>query len=168
MGQRELALLQRQLLMLFPVMIVSRGDTSIVVNLHQVVVSPGIFEALLNFDTEEAEQGTSHIHAPATEAKAVSVPSGKRGRPSIIDKFPQVIECATSFMKQHGYSAHVRRRTDTGNVGGVTLAQIRDHLPLQIPGLREHGLGRTTVAYLMVPPQQKTHAALRYKQCSQI
>lgn len=68
-GQRELALLQQQLLLLFPVMIVSRGDTSIVVNLHQVVVSPGIFEALLNLDTEEAEQGTSHIHVPATEAK---------------------------------------------------------------------------------------------------
>lgn len=50
-----------------------------------------------------------------------------------------------------------------GNVGGVTLAQICDHLLLQIPGLREHGPGRTTVAYLMVPPRQKTHAALRYK-----
>jgi len=63
-GQRELALLQQQLLTLFPVMIVSRGDTSIVVNLHQVVVSPGIFEVLLNLDTEEAEQGTSHMYQP--------------------------------------------------------------------------------------------------------
>lgn len=42
-----------------------------------------------------------------------------------------------------------------GNVSGVTLAQIRDHLLLQIPGLREHGPGRTIVAYLMVPPHRK-------------
>ena len=75
-GQRELALLQRQLLMLFPVMIVSRGDTSIVVNLHQVVVSPGTFETLLNLDTEEVEQGTSHLHVPTAGVKATNAPSG--------------------------------------------------------------------------------------------
>ena len=63
-GQRELELLQQQLLTLFPVMIVSRGDTSIVINLHQVVVSPGTFETLLNLDTEEAEQSTSHLQVP--------------------------------------------------------------------------------------------------------
>ena len=149
--------------MLFPVMIVSRGDTSIVVNLHQVVVSPGTFEALLNLDTEETEQGTSHLHAPAAEVKAASAPSGKRGRASIINKLSQDIECATRFIKKHGYSAHVRRRTDTGNVSGVTHAQICDHLLQQISGLKERGLGRTTVAYLMVPSRQKTLAAERYK-----
>ena len=81
--------------------------------------------------------------------------SGKRRRPSIVDKFPQVIECATSFIKQHGYSAHSRWMTDTANVCGVTLAQIRDHLLQKIPDLKQHGLGLTTVAYLTVPPQHK-------------
>ena len=164
-GERELALLQQQLLMLFPVIIVSRADTNIVVNLHEVVVSPGPFETLLNLDTEEVEQSTSQVHVrvPPTQAKAASVLSGKRGRPSIVDKSPRVIECATSFIKQHDYSAHSRRRTDTGNVCGVTLAQVRDHLLREIPGLKEDGLGLTTVAYLMVPPRQITFAAQRYK-----
>ena len=125
---------------------------------------PSAAVAIVDKDKYLQDKRLSQIHRyTATEVKAASVPSGKRERPSIIDKFPQAIECATSFIKQHGYSAHVRWRTDTGNVSGVTLAQIRDYLLQQIPGLKEHGLGHSTVAYLMVPPQQKTLAAERYK-----
>ena len=38
----------------------------------------------------------------------------KRGQPSIVSKFPEIVGRMTDFLKQHGYAAHNRRRTTTG------------------------------------------------------
>ena len=68
----------------------------------------------------------------------------------------------TEFIKQHGFSAHSRRRAETGTVG-VSLGSIRDHLLQSIPGLKEHGLSKHTVARLMEPPRRGTVAGKRYQ-----
>lgn len=58
----------------------------------------------------------------------------------------------TDFNKQPGFSAQSRQREETGKVG-VSLGNIRDHLMQNIPGLKEHGLSKHTVARLMEPPR---------------
>ena len=57
-------------------MIISRGDIGIVVNLHEIVVSPGTFEKLLNLDAEEPEQSTFQVCVPPTQTKDASALSG--------------------------------------------------------------------------------------------
>ena len=66
----------------------------------------------------------------------------------------------TEFIKQHGYRAQERRRTETGTTCGVTLHEIREHLLQKIPELH---IGTTTIAYMMAPPHRGHHSAERYK-----
>ena len=66
----------------------------------------------------------------------------------------------TEFIKQHGYRAQERRRTETGTTCGVTLREIREHLLQKIPELH---IGTTTIAYMMAPPHRGHRSAERYK-----
>ena len=43
------------------------------------------------------------------------------GQPSIVSKFPGIIDKAAEFMKQHGFAAHHRRRAETGYSSGVII-----------------------------------------------
>ena len=56
---------------------------------------------------------------------------------------------SSSMAFQHIYNC---RREETG-MAGVSLGQIRDHLLQNIPGLKEHGISKHTVARLMEPPR---------------
>ena len=66
------------------------------------------------------------------------------------------------FIKHHGFSAHNRRREEVGTAG-VSLDEIRNHLFEVVPGLREMGISKHTIARLMEPPRKGTIAAARYK-----
>ena len=70
---------------------------------------------------------------------------------------------ATEFIKLNGYQAQERRRETAFQSCGVTIEEIRSHLFDTIPGLREHGLGLTTIRYLFQPVHKGTFAAERYK-----
>ena len=84
------------------------------------------------------------------------LPSGKVGRPAKHIQFAGIVEVALAFIQQHGYSAQCRRRSDTANSCGLTLAQIRKHLLENIPVLNEAGISRQTIHNIMVAPRAKT------------
>lgn len=79
------------------------------------------------------------------------------GRPSLVEKFPAIVDVASEFIKSHGYSAHVRRRECVASTPGVSLRDVQNH---NIPGL---SISIHTVARFMKPPRQNTIAATRYK-----
>ena len=79
---------------------------------------------------------TSACHSDMT---SMSTSGAKIGRPSLVSKFPGLVQCAAEFIKQHCFSAHSQQRQETG-MAGVSPAQIRDHLEQNIPDLKEYGI----------------------------
>ena len=154
-----------QLLDAFPVMLLTCRKQAVLVNSCELVMSPDSFERLLMLDTvAQAQQTSTEPESESSTTSTVSQAASRKimGRPSLVSKFPTIVECTTVFIQQHGYSAHNRRREETGTAG-VSLGQIRDHLLQVIPGLRYHGLSKHTIARLMGPPRRGTIAAKQYQ-----
>ena len=59
------------------------------------------------------------------------------GCPSIVSRFPNLVDIVAEFIKQHCYQAHQRRRTETATSCGVTLREIQQHLYEKIPELKK-------------------------------
>jgi len=122
-------------------------------------MTPDCFEKLLTYDSSVQVQQKapiqSHSDATSSTTDASEMKGGKTGRPSLVNKFPGIIQCMTEFIKQHGFSAHSHHE-ETGTVG-VFLGNIRDHLMQNIPGLKEHALSKYTVTQLMEPPRRGDH-----------
>ena len=129
-------------------------------------MTPDCFEKLLTYDSSlKAQQNAptqSHSDDTTSTIGTSETKGGKVGRPSLVSKFPGIVPCVTEFIKQHGFSAHSRRREETGIVG-VSLDSIRVDLMQNIPGLKEHGLSKHTVSRLMEPPRRGTVAGKRYQ-----
>ena len=155
-----------QLLDFFPVLLLTRGRQALLVNTPEIIMTPDCFEKFLTYDSSaEAQQNApaqSHSDDTTSTLGTSETKGGKAGRPSLVSKFPGIIHCMTEFIKQHAFSAHSRRREETGTVG-VSLGSIRDYLLQSIPGLKEHGLSKHTVARLMEPPRRGTIAGKRYQ-----
>ena len=64
----------------------------------------------------------------------------KTGPKLIEDKFPEIRDVATEFIKRKGYKAQGKRRNDDFVSCGVSVQEVREHLLKTIPGLAEHGL----------------------------
>ena len=62
----------------------------------------------------------------------------KGGQPSLVSKFPGIVDEVAEFINQNGFSAQSRRRTETAYSLGVTIKQIRSHLYQKFPVLKEH------------------------------
>ncbi|XP_062515262.1 uncharacterized protein LOC134190768 [Corticium candelabrum] len=112
-------------------------------------------------DAQMQQEGDAQIQQEA-EQLSITLPAKKRGPPARHEQFPEIICSAMSFINMHGYTAQARRRTTAGNSNGVTLAQVQQHLLSSVAGLKDKGIGRTTVHQLMLPPRQKTVNARRY------
>ena len=78
-------------------------------------------------------------------------------------KYPQIVLVITEFIKQHGYRAQERRRTEIGTSYGVILREIKEHPLKMIPELQQVGIGTTTIAYLMASPHRGHSSSKRYK-----
>lgn len=121
------------------------------------------FRDLLNHCfVQMIHQAQNIVHRPK-KTKDNQVTSGTPGRPSLITKFPAIVEVASEFIKSHGYAAHMRRRESVASAPGVSLREIRNHLLENVPGLKERGISCDSVARFMKPPRQHTIAAQRYK-----
>ncbi len=120
-------------------------------NIHELILQPSTFTEL--FDSSSLkDKSTSQASSKKSKSQSSRNPSSKpRGRPSVVSKYPSIITIVTEFIKQHGYKAQERRRTETGTTCGVTLREIREHMMQTIPELQEYGIGTTTIAYLMAP-----------------
>ena len=50
------------------------------------------------------------------------------GQPSVICKFPQIVNQVAEFVKLHGFSAQSKRRDETAYSFGVTIPQIQKYI----------------------------------------
>ena len=67
----------------------------------------------------------------------------------MVSQSPEIVKHVSitkEFIKQHGFAAQCRRRTDTGNSFGVTAAQV---LYNNIPGLKEHFVSLSIILTLL-------------------
>jgi hypothetical protein len=68
------------------------------------------------------------VAVPGGDATPADGGSVKKGRPSILEMFPEIVACTTDFMRANGFAAQGRRRNTTGRWCGVTVKQILDHV----------------------------------------
>ena len=119
----------------FPIMFVSRGNNSLLIDLHELLLDKECFTQFLKSDEKEKEVQQNKA------ADDVFIGPGNRiGRKPLYVKFPSLIDCATNFIKEHSFAAHVRRRETTGTGTGVTLKEIQAHLLKNVPGLTKISL----------------------------
>ena len=157
--------LVQQLLVCFPIMTLQKNKNTVIVNLHELIMQPGSLTSLIGIQTDSLPQSPEVLPQPQ-HPHTSCVPKQKKrgsGRPSLASKFPNLIDVVAEFIKQHGYQAHQRRRTETATSCGVTLREIQQHLYEKIPELKKHGLGKTTIAYLMALPHKGHRSSERYK-----
>ena len=83
----------------------------------------------------------------------------KKGRPSIVEKHPGIIQIVTEYIEQNTAGAHLRRRNDTLYTNGVTLKQIAEYVKTKL----QIEVSKHTIARLLHPPQKNTVAGRRYK-----
>ena len=88
---------------------------------------------------------------------------GKGGQPSIVLKFPQIVDEVSEFIKQLGFSSQSRRWTETGYSSGVTAKQIQQHLYDTYPELKEHKISLSTIRRIISAPNKHFKAADQYK-----
>lgn len=92
------------------------------INLHEFVYMPGMLDILLfpesTFDVITENNATTENDAPDNNAQNSSQPRVSRkgigGQPSLLSKFPEIVDEVADFIKQHGFTAQARRRTETG------------------------------------------------------
>ena len=151
----------KQLLEAFPVMAVSNESSVVLINSHELLLSGDAFDELLSLDKAN-ERSVARPRVSVQQVSRSPSTSSTVGRPSIVSKFPGIVKAATDFIKANGFSAHERRREETGKIG-VSIAEIREHLLSNVPGLREHGISSSAVSRLLEPPHRGTIASTRYK-----
>ena len=76
----------------------------------------------------------------------------KGGQPSIVFKFPEIVDQVSEFIKQNGFSTQNWRRTGYSN--GVTAKQIQDHLHKLYPTLKEHKISLSTIRRMFTAPNK--------------
>ena len=155
----------------FPVVKVSRGGIELLMDVHEVKIKidPSLFfEIFLGINKKDQKSPTSSqndiFEEPTTGNTVKEVKEQDRiGRKPLHIKYPDLVECATNFIKENSFAAHSRRRETTGIGTGVGLKDIREHLLQHVPGLREHGISLDTIHHLMVAPRKNSSRSFRYK-----
>ena len=151
----------------FPVLCLTRMGNIMLIDIHGLLLGGGAFTSLLNGDdpTSNFDQISSSSNSECAQDDAVRSPifgpRQKRGRRPMHERYPELVNEVSSFIKQHSFSAHGRRRETTGTGVGVTLLQIRNHVLATIPELVD--ISTDTIHRLMVAPKKSTIAAARYR-----
>ena len=134
-----------------------KDDDGYFINLYEFVFTLGALEIFLSEKSEEPEETET-----AANVDIVTVNQRKCDQPSIVEKFPEIVDIVSDFVKQSGFSAHYRRRTEVGSTG-VSIPEIRKHGLENVPGLKEHGISLSTVRRFFEPPNRSRNASKRYK-----
>ena len=124
-----------------PVMHLKSQAKSLFINLQEFVLTPGVFESIILLG--KPADGEGEVAETVVDINFVidnDCRKGISGQPSITSKSPQIVDVVAEFIKQHGFSAQNRRRTESGYSTGVTVKQIQQHLYTNCPVLN---LGNT-------------------------
>ena len=117
--------LVRKVVKIMPVMYLKHIDELLFVTLHEFVLTPGTFKSILFQDEDESNEEETDINIELNESNLEnSRQKGKGGQPSIVSRFSQIVEEVAEFIKQHGFSAQNRRRTETRYPSGVLLLYL--------------------------------------------
>ena len=149
----------------FSVIFASRSDKSVLLDIQELLLDKDLFSMLLG-ENDEDNGETDNIESKINQNKAKSFigPLNRQGRTPMYIKYPELVECASNFIKEHSFAAHVRRRESTATGAGVTLNDIRKHLLEVVPGLKQDGgISRDTIHRLTVAPRKNSTRAQRYK-----
>ena len=153
----------RKIVKMMPVMYIKSDGKSLFFNLHEFVLTPGAIELVflddLIIDDSDSPVEQDQITVPSDQNQSRK---GIGGQPSIVSKFPQIVDEVAEFIKQNGFSAQNRRRTETAYSSGVTAKQIQDHLYKKYPDLKTHKISLTTIRRLFNAPNKSYNAAKRY------
>ena len=147
-----------------PVMHLKSQAKSLFINLQEFVLTPGVFESIIllgkpaDGEGEGAETVVDINFVIDNDCR-----KGISGQPSITSKSPQIVDVVAEFIKQHGFSAQNRRRTEKSSSNGVTVKQIQQHLYTNYPELKEHKISLTTIRRMFQAPNKHLKAASRYK-----
>ena len=147
-----------------PVMYLKSQTKSLFMNLHEFMLTPGVYESILllgkppDSEGEEAEAVVDIDSVIDNDCR-----KGIGGQPPITSKFPQIVDVVAEFMKQHGFSAQNRCRTKTGYSTGVTVKQMQQHLYTVFPEFKEHKISLTTIRWMFQAPNKHLKTASRYK-----
>ena len=127
----------RKLVKKMPVMYLKSQRKSLFINLHEFLLTPGAFKSvlLLGKPADSEDEGAETV-VDIDSGIDNDCRKGIGGQPSITSKFPQIIDVVTEFIKQHGFSAQNRCRTEKYYSTGVTVKQIQQHLYTTILNLR--------------------------------
>ena len=129
-------------------------------DLHELLFDRDCLSSLL---TVEETIDSEAVKSKAVEQKpTVYGPKNKVGQKPLWQKFSQLIEIATEFIKIHSFQAHFRRRETTGTGNGVTLREIRKHPLENVPGLAAHGISVDAVHHLTIGPRKNYFRFHRY------
>ena len=129
--------------------------------------TPGEIETILlplDCNKEKNQDKSNKDQEKSTDSK--SLPNNKRksaGKPSLVSKFPDLVDIVANFMKQNGFSTQFRRRTETGNSCGATIKRIQDYVFENVKGLKEYGISDTTIRRLFEAPHKTRNNTIRYK-----
>ncbi|XP_057300481.1 uncharacterized protein LOC130632739 [Hydractinia symbiolongicarpus] len=83
----------------------------------------------------------------------------RRGRPSIHEKYPEIITCVKTLIEQGSAEAYLRRRDSVMYTNGLSLNDIVMHVKKTL-GIT---VSRHTIHRLMLPPRKKNTASKNYK-----
>ena len=156
--------LVRKTVKIMPAMYLKNIDKSLFINLHEFVLTPGAFELILLQDEDESDEEETEIDIEINESNLEnSRQKGKGDQPSIVSKFLQIVNEVAEFIKQHGFSAQNRRRTETGYSSGVTAKQIQEHFYSTYLDLKQHKLSLSIIRRMSNAPNKHFQAADRYK-----
>ena len=102
------------LLRYFPVIELTRGNHSVLIDSVKMLLDSLIFEILLTFDdqkepnNEAAKDNAINDDRIQTTSKVFG--PEKTRRKSLVETFPTLVACATDFIKSNSFVAHNRRR----------------------------------------------------------
>ena len=151
--------LQDFLVLNFPILELTRDSQTILINVHEIVLDPHLFEILLAFNkppkpTKESSTITKNSSQNNTKTNAAIGLTNKIGRKPLYMKFQSLLQSATDFIKPHSFEAHNRRRETTSTGTGVSLKDLHKHLLQNVRGLKEHGISRDTIHHSIIPPRK--------------
>ena len=157
------------ILQIMPVMFLNLGQTSVFINMQEFTHVLNSIEALLSCDLINHNERSTNV-ANTNEAQTAPLTTlssqesvKQKGQPFLVKKFLEIIKMARIFIKQHGFSAQCRRRTETGYLSSVSISEIRTQLMKNVPGLIDHGISKSTMRRFFQPPNKVYSAAWRYK-----
>ena len=151
----------------FPIMVVSKCSEKVLINIKDFILDKHAFTLLVCDENKEKSTSSQNSNTQISTVDLVETqqpkkigPMKQRGRVPLWQQFPTLIE---DFIKRHSFSVQCRRRESTGTGTGVSLKQIREYVMNEVPGLRDKGISRDTIHFLLAPPRKNTIRAERYK-----